>query len=286
MMLLSEVWNQYKSDKQLDGYSPKTIESYELQNRLFIRHVGDVDIEDISYNTIKQYLAKDAERLKPASIAFTMKYFRSVWRYAQDEGIITFNPAAKLRDPKQGKRIPKAMDEEAIEWLRTACQTPLENVILELFFSTGCRIGEVTKLNRNAVNYEGKSIIVNGKGDKEREVFYSTRCAIWLKKYMNTRSDTNMALIVTVRNFKSEGGQPRRMSDHQLRRVIKRIANRAGIDNVYPHKLRHSYATHLLNNGAPLEVIQSFLGHADLRTTKIYAHMSGNRRRQLYEQYF
>lgn len=285
-MLMSEVWRMYKSDKQLEGYSPHTLKAYQLQHNLFFEYQGDCHIEDIDYKTIKQYLAKDADRMKPSSISFRMKYFRSVWRYAIDEGIITENPAARLKDPKQGQRIPKAMSEEAIEWLRTACETSLENVILELFFSTGCRIGEVTKLNRNAIDYEGKSIIVRGKGDKEREVYYSTRCAIWLKKYMNNRNDTNMALIVTDRKYKSEGGQPRRMAECGIRWTIKRIARRAGVDDVYPHKLRHSYATHLLNNGAPLEVIQSFLGHSSIDTTRIYAMMSGERRKQLYKQYF
>ncbi|MBT2215823.1 tyrosine-type recombinase/integrase [Virgibacillus dakarensis] len=216
-MLLSEVWNLYKSDKQLEGYSPVTIKGYELQSNLFIRHQGDTAIEDVTYEMMKSYLAEHAARLKPASIAFKMKYFKSVWRYAHQEGIIITNPAARLREPKQGVRVPKSMSEEAIEMLRVACETPLENAILELFFSTGCRIGEVAD---------------------------------------------------------------------QLRRVIKRIAKKAGIDDVYPHKLRHSYATHLLNNDAPLEVIQSFLGHSSIEITKIYAMMSGERRKQLYQRYF
>lgn len=215
-----------------------------------------------------------------------MKYFRSLWLYAHTEGIIAENPAAKLKTPKQGARVPKAMSEEDVELLRVACKSPLENAILELFFSTGCRIGEIAKMNRNAVDYEGKSMIVRGKGDKEREVYFSTRCAIWLKKYMNTRTDTDMALVVTERKFKANGGQPRRMTIDQLRWVIKRIAKNAGIGNVYPHKLRHSYATHLLNNGAPLEVIQSFLGHSSIDTTRIYAMLSGEKRKQLYQQYF
>lgn len=285
-MLLSEVWNLYKADKQLEGYSPVTLKGYKLQSNLFIKIVGDIDIDDVSYETIKKYLSKHAENMKPASIAFKMKYFRSVWRYAVDEGIISQNPASRLRDPKLPHRIPKDMDEEQIEMLRISCETPLENALLETFFASGCRIGEVYSANRNIVDWTNRTMTIIGKGDKERTVFFDIRCAIWLKKYMNMRSDNNMALFVTERRYQSENGQPRRMSMDQMRWVLNRVAKRAGIDNVYPHRLRHSFAMHMLKKGAPLEVIQKFLGHANLDTTRIYADYDKDMQRELYRKYF
>lgn len=285
-MLLSEIWKRYEMDKRLEGYSFYTLQSYGLQSRMFSEHVGDIPVSDVTYEMIKAYLAKDAGRLKSSSIANRMKYFKSVFGWAHTEGIITSNPAARLKEPKMGKRIPKAMNEEAIEMLRVACESALEHAIMESFFTTGCRIGEIYRLNRNAINWQDRSMIVLGKGDKDREVYFSIQCGIWLKKYLSERKDNNVALFVTERRYKDHGNQPRRMSIAQLRYVIKRIAKRAGIDDVYPHKLRHSYATHLLNNDAPMEVIQSFLGHSKLETTRIYAELSGERRRQLYRKYF
>lgn len=285
-MLLSEVWSMYKSDKQLEGYSPHTLKAYELQHRLFLRHQGDMDIEDVDYKMMKAYLVKAAEHLKPASIAFRMKYFRSIWRYAVDEGIISNNPASRLRDPKQPKRVPKDMDAEQIEVLRIACETPLENALLETFFASGCRIGEIHQANRNIVNWTDRSMTIIGKGDKERAVFFDVRCAVWLKKYLSKRNDNNMALFVTERRYKSEGGQPRRMSKDGMRWTLNRIAKRAGIENVYPHRLRHSFAMHMLKNGAPLEVIQQFLGHANLDTTRIYADHNREMQQQMYRKYF
>ncbi|WP_062513916.1 tyrosine-type recombinase/integrase [Halobacillus sp. KGW1] len=285
-MKLSEAWTLYEQDRQLEGYSPYTLKSYRLQSRLFIEHVGDLELDEVDFKMIKAYLSKDAGRLKPSSIANRMKYFKAIFKWAMNEGYIVGNPAAKLREPKMGKRIPKAMNEEAIETIREACETPLEHAIIEVFFTTGCRIGEIERLTLNAINWEHRSMIVLGKGDKEREVYFSIKCAIWLRKYLKERQDNNTSLFVTERRYKSEGGQPRSMSIAQLRYVVKRIAKRAGIENVYPHKLRHSYATHLLNNDAPLEVIQSFLGHSKLETTRIYAELSGERRRQLYKKYF
>lgn len=285
-MKLSEAWTLYEQDRQLEGYSPYTLKSYRLQSRLFIEHVGDLELDEVDFKMIKAYLSKDAGRLKPSSIANRMKYFKAIFKWAMNEGYIVGNPAAKLREPKMGKRIPKAMNEEAIETIREACETPLEHAIIEVFFTTGCRIGEIERLTLNAINWEHRSMIVLGKGDKEREVYFSIKCAIWLRKYLKERQDNNTSLFVTERRYKSENGQPRSMSIAQLRYVVKRIAKRAGIENVYPHKLRHSYATHLLNNDAPLEVIQSFLGHSKLETTRIYAELSGERRRQLYKKYF
>jgi len=139
----------------------------------------------------------------------------------------------------------------------------------------------VYKLNIEDIDFENKSLIVDGKGCKQREVYFTTRCFIFLKKYINKRKDNgNNALFVTERN-------PHRMSIAQMRYIIKRIAKRAGIkSSVYNHRLRHSLATHLLNNRAPMEVIQSILGHSKASTTAIYAQLCGQRRKELYQQYF
>lgn len=279
-MRLSELWSAYLADKRLLGYSAYTLKAYRLQLNLMVRVLGDVPIESLNTNHLKGYLARDAERLKPSSLGHRVRFIKSIFRYAQDEGFIVGNAAAKLREPKQGSRIPKAMSEEDVEMLREACVSPMEHAIVEFLFTTGCRIGEAVGLNRNSVVWESRSVIVRGKGDKEREVYFNTKCQIWLRRYLRERNDTDMALFVTER-------KPHRMSIAQMRYVIKRVARRAGVHtNVYPHKLRHTYATQLLNNGAPLEVIQSLLGHTKLETTKLYANLSGQLRQELYRKYF
>lgn len=165
--------------------------------------------------------------------------------------------------------------------LQEGCKTAREHALVEFMYSTGCRIGEVYRLNRNSIDWEHRSCIVLGKGGKEREVYFSIKAAIWLKKYLNSRRDNDMALFVTERK------PHRRMSIAQIRYVVKQVAKRAEISvNVYPHKLRHSYATHLLNNGAPIEGIQTLLGHSKTETTRLYAQLSGPRRKEIYVRYF
>lgn len=279
-MIISEAWLLYEADKKLEGFSPHTLKSYKIQKDLLIRYLGDVFVSDVTYDDLKSYISNEMNRLKMSSVANRVRSLKALFRWIHDEGYTTRNPAAKLKEPKLGMRVPKSINEELIEELREACNIPLEHALIELFYSTGCRIGEVYRMKRNHIDWERKAIIVLGKGDKEREVYFSNKCAIWLKKYLNNRYDEDKALIVTER-------APRRMEIAQIRYVIKRIAKRAEIKtNIYPHKLRHSYAMHLLDNGAPMELIQELLGHQKLDTTRIYAQLNGERRRELYKKHY
>jgi len=278
-MKFTGAWLLYEMDKKLLGYSAHTLKGYGIQLRLLVKALGDRDIEDVTLFDLKGYLA-GLTKLKPASIGHRVRFIKSLYSWAHNEGVITQNVASKLREPKTGLRLPKALGEEDIELLREGCVSAFEHAIVEFFYTSGCRIGEVVAINRNSIDWETRSVIVRGKGDKEREVYFSVKAAIWLKKYLKGRKDSDTALFVTER-------APHRMSISQLRERVKQVAVRAGVGAaVYPHKLRHSYATHLLNNGAPLEVIQSLLGHAKMETTRLYAQLSGVRRRDLYQRYF
>lgn len=279
-MLLTKAWEAYKAEKRIEGFSPHTLNAYRLQANLLVRHFQDIHVQSITTQGIKDYLASSSEGLKPSSLAHRVRFIRSLFRWLHEEGHIPVNPVAKIKEPKVGKRIPKFLTEREIEHLREACHTPMEKALFEFMFSTGCRIGEIVSLDRNCINWSDRSAIVRGKGDKEREVYFNIRCDIWLKRYVQERVDHDPAIFVTER-------VPHRMSIAQMRYVIKRISKRAGIDKtIHPHQLRHSYATHLLNNGAPLDVIQSLLGHEKSETTRIYAQLSGKLRQEFYRKYF
>lgn len=280
-MLLSEAWQKYKSDKRIEGYSTLTLKTYGYQYDLLTRHLGDVHMGEITTDNLKQYLGEAAEHLKPSSLGHRVRFVKSLFRWTHEEGYIVKNPASKLKEPKIGKRVPRFLTKHEIEHLRESCQTSRENALFEFFYSTGCRIGEVAKLNRDDIDFAGNSVIVHGKGDREREVYFNVRCAIWLKRYLDERKDEDPCLFATERN------PIKRMSIDSLRYVVKQISNRADIKKtIHPHQLRHSYATHMIDNGAPLEVIQSLLGHEKSETTRIYAQLSGKLRYDLYTKYF
>lgn len=280
-MLLSEAWKKYQQDKSIEGYSPLTLKTYCFQYNLLLRYFGDMDISELTTEKLKEYLVQEGNHLKRSSLGHRVRCIKSIFKWTHEEGYIPRNPAVKLKEPKLGKRIPKFLSELEIEHLREACYTTMENALFEFMYSTGCRIGEVVKLNREDINLRTNTVIVHGKGDKEREVYFNTRCSIWLQRYLDERDDEESCLFVTERRPK------RRMSIDNLRYIIKRISKRAGLKkSIHPHQLRHSFATQMMNNGAPLEVIQSLLGHEKSETTKIYAQLSGKLRHDFYSKYF
>jgi integrase/recombinase XerD len=279
-MLLSKEWENYEFDKRIEGYSPHTIKAYKVQLYLLIRYFKDIDIKTLTTEDLKQYLISTGDHLKPASLAHRIRFLKSLLRWAYEEGYLNNNPAVKIKEPKLGQRIPKFLTDHEIELLREACYSPFENALFEFMFSTGCRIGEVAMLNKGHIDWSNRSAIVRGKGDKEREVYFNTRSDIWLKRYLDDRQDRDSALFVTERC-------PHRISTAQIRYIIKRISKRAAFNkNIHPHQFRHTFATHLLNNGAPLEVIQTLLGHEKSETTRVYAHLSGKLKQDFYNKYF
>lgn len=169
-MKLSELWHLYETDKRIQGYSPRTLNAYVLQNKMLMTELGDPEIAEITLPMLKQYLAKQAERLKPSSLGHRIRFVRSLFRYAYEETYLTSNPSLKLREPKLDKRIPKFLVEEDVIHLKISCQSLRERALLELLYCTGCRVGEVERINIEDLNWENCSIVVNGKGSKQREV--------------------------------------------------------------------------------------------------------------------
>jgi site-specific recombinase XerD len=280
-MKMIELWLLYEADKRILGFSPYTLNAYSLQLKVLIRHIGNLDIEEVSLTLLKEYLAKQSERLKSSSLGHRIRFIRSLFRFAFEEGYVSRNPALKLREPKLEKRIPKFLIEEDVIHLKLTCDSPREHALLEFLYCTGCRVGEVHRLNVEDINWENCSAVVNGKGSKQREVYFTTECKVWLKRYIESRQDSCKALFVT------ESFPTRRMAIPTIRYSLKNLATRGKVAvNVYPHRFRHTYACHLLDNGAPLEFIQGMLGHDKASTTQIYAQLRGERRRELYRRYF
>jgi site-specific recombinase XerD len=232
-------------------------------------------------SVLKEYLAKQSERLKSSSLGHRIRFIRSLFRYAFEEGYVSRNPAPKLKEPKSDKRIPKFLIEEDVIHLKISCQSLRDHALLQFLYSIGCRVGEVHRLNCEDINWENGSAIVNRKGSKQREVYFTTECKVWLKKYLDRREDNCEALFVTERN------PVRRMKIPTLRYAVKLIASCGRVPvNAYPHRFRHTYACQLLDNGTPLDFIQGMLGHEKASTTQIYAQLRGERRRELYKRFF
>lgn len=279
-MILSEAWKIYEQAKTVDGYADSTMEAYTLQIRLLIEFVGDIEADLVNVEMLRNYVGT-LGKLKPASRDHRIRFMHSFFRFLFDEEYINRDPSRKIKEKGMQTRVPKALNIDQLENLREHCVSSRERSLLEMFFATGARLAELANIKISQLDWDRRTVTVLGKGNKEREVFWGAKADYYIRKYIGERSDGLDALFITQRK------PYRAMSKHALYGEIKRIAKRAGIDKiVWPHVLRHTLATVLLNNGADLATVQSVLGHSKPETTMIYATVSGARRKQLFDRYF
>lgn len=228
-------------------------------------------------------------RLSSESVYLEIAALRAFYRYAETEKLLPVNVAENLSLPRRWKRLPKALSNEEIEQLLTpeTPETPqslCDLAVLELAYASGLRLAELRQIRLEQLHLEAGFINVIGKGNKERVVPLGRKAAEALERYLaagrpklvNRRSPANL--------FLTRRGTPFAAVTLWLR--IKQRVRRAGIErNVTPHMLRHSFATHLLENGADLRVIQELLGHANISTTEVYTHVAGQRLREVHERF-
>ncbi|NFI38776.1 integrase [Clostridium botulinum] len=265
---IEEKLQIYLASKKLDGLSLKTLKNYQYNLAIFADHLRK-PLGVITTMDLRMFLAVRCKGMKATSVNGQISILKSFFGWLHEEEYIPKNPANKLKQTKEPKRLRHAMTEEEVELLRQACKTDREKALIEFLVSTGCRLSEVVGIDKNDIDWNEMSLNVIGKGDKERKVYFSTKAKILLKKYLLTRSDGNIALFVTSK--KPHG----RLGGRSVQREIKKIANRASIKkSIYPHLFRHSFATSKLNAGMPLPVIQHLMGHENPATTQIYAELS------------
>ena len=279
----------YLKTHKLDGYSDKTLYSYKLHLKRLMSNMGDeAAIEEIKLEHLRSHLTS-LTHLQTSSLANKVRALKAFFKWLYEEEILERNPALKLREPRLPARIPKALSVEEVELLRDACESLLEHALIEFFFATGCRVSEIHQLDRIDLDWSRRSVVVLGKGNKEREVYFGAKASLWLKRYLDSRADSSLALFVTKRRRRQPCGtlEHQRLSTSQIQRIFKRVAKRCGLEEkVTPHVLRHTLATLLLNQGAPIAVVQSILGHASPTTTQLYVNLSGESRQMLYRRHF
>jgi integrase/recombinase XerC len=245
-------------------------------------------------NTIRGFLARlDEHQYSSATMARKIATLRSFYRWTDRCQLIASNPMLLIRTPRQNKRLPKAIDVNQVEQLLSAPDdTDLlgarDRAILETLYSTGIRVSELVGVNRGDVDEPGQAMIVRGKGKKERIVPLGSHAIAALRHYIamleadprssgaNGTSGADAPLFIN-----KHGG---RLSTRSVRRKVSKYLAKAGLDpEISPHTLRHSFATHLLDNGADLRSVQELLGHQSLSTTQVYTHLTTQRMREAYD---
>jgi integrase/recombinase XerD len=271
-----------------DGLSKNTLESYRADLSQFNAWLLKQKSELLTANQaeIQQYLAVKFPQSKPRSISRLIASMRRFYRYALRENLIKTDPTLQIESPKLPRSLPKSLNEQEVEDLLNAPNINdsiglRDRAMLELLYASGLRVSELVGIKVNEVSTQDGIVRVTGKGSKTRLVPMGEEAADWINKYLaHARPEILQkrlcdALFVTARATE--------MTRQAFWYLIKRYALMAGITkHMSPHVLRHAFATHLLNHGADLRVVQMLLGHSDISTTQIYTHVARERLKQLH----
>jgi len=253
----------------------------------FLRKQKVTTFEEVDRHMVRRYIASLLERgFEKTSVARKLSALRSFYRYLIRENLVSRNPLASVSSPKLDQRLPSFLSgEEAVHLVEAPdAETPLgqrDRAILELLYASGLRVSEVVGLDIADVNLDAREARVWGKGNKERMVLMGKPAASALDVYLRQGRPQLAGRTATEALFLNRYG--RRLSQRSLQKALAKYSTRAGLDKkVHPHLVRHSFATHLLDGGADLRVVQELLGHARLSSTQIYTHVSQTQARKVY----
>ncbi len=271
-----------------DGLSKNTLDSYRADLSQFNVWLIKYHNELLAANQadIQQYLAVKFPQSKPRSISRLIASMRRFYRYALRENLIKTDPTLQIESPKLPRSLPKSLNEQEVEDLLNAPDTnqPLglrDRAMLELLYASGLRVSELVGVKVNEVSTQDGVVRVTGKGSKTRLVPMGEEAADWIDQYLKQARPEILQKRLCDAMFVTSRADA--MTRQAFWYLIKRYALVAGISkHMSPHVLRHAFATHLLNHGADLRVVQMLLGHADISTTQIYTHVARERLKQLH----
>lgn len=275
------------------GLSQNTLGAYRRDLRQFeywLLAASATDLLQVRKADIEQYLAdRLRQRLSARSTARLLSCLRGFYQWQVRENRIATDPTAEISAPKLPRSLPKSLTEAEVEALLAAPDTDdmlelRDRAMLELLYASGLRVTELVSLQLSQVSLSQGVVRVVGKGSKERLVPMGEEALLWIQRFLRDSRPLLLAGATSNVLFPSKRGQ--QMTRQTFWHRIKRFAQRAGIEkHLSPHTLRHAFATHLVNHGADLRVVQLLLGHSDLSTTQIYTHVARERLKELHAQH-
>lgn len=278
--LRKRIW-YYLGAKRIDGLSPRTLNNYKYTLEGFAEKVNK-GVSKITTDDIRGYITylSETRKLKDTSLQTHINTLRAFFGWLHVEEKIKKNPMSKIKSLKLDKKNARqALSTEELERLRDACKGYREKALVEFLVSTGCRLSEVAQLNTMDLNFNERTVIVTGKGDKDRPVYFSVRARLMLQEYTKERKGGTGLFVSSKKPYSS-------LKQRAIERIIHAISERAGLSTrVHPHLLRHTFATLALNSGMDVTAIQRLLGHEDIATTQIYAEMNEDYIKHQYNKY-
>ena len=256
----------FLSAKRIEGCSEKSLAYYDATIRTMLNSV-EKGVKEIVTDDIRSYLTQ--YQIEKQSSRVTIDNIRrilsSFFSWLEDEDYILKSPVRRIHKVKTASNIKETYSDETLELMRDNCGEIRDLALIDILASTGMRVGELVLLNRNDINFNERECIVFGKGDKERMVYFDARTKLHLQAYLDSRSDVNPALFVSLKEPYS------RISIGGIESRLRNMGKKLGIKKVHPHKFRRTLATMAIDKGMPIEQLQQLLGHKRIDTTLQYA---------------
>ena len=274
------------------GLSPNTLAAYRADLTALNRwlEVHEAELTSANRSDLLAFMASRVQAgAQPRSTARQLSSFRRFYRYLLREGVLREDPTAQITMPKVGRSLPRSLTEEEVEALLAApaVSDPLghrDRTMLEVLYATGLRVSELVNLKLASVNLNQGVLRIVGKGDRERLIPLGEEAVAWVQQFLQGPRVEILLERQTDYLFPTRRGD--RMTRQAFWHIIKRYARKANVEkDLSPHTLRHAFATHLLNHGADLRVVQMLLGHSDLSTTQIYTHVARERLKDMHSQH-
>jgi len=261
----------YLAAKRVEGCSEKTMHYYEACISNALKAI-EKSVKEITTDDLRQYLDSYQKRNNAGKVTIdnVRRVLSSFFAWLEDEDYIMKSPVRRIHKVKTGKTVKDTYTDEALEIMRDHAENIRDLAIIDLLSSTGMRVGELVQLNRADIDFENRECVVFGKGDKERKVYFDARAKIHLLNYLESRSDDNPALFVTLLH----PFERLKISGVEIR--LRELGRKLNIPRVHPHKFRRTLATMAIDKGMPIEQVQQLLGHRNIDTTMIYAQVSQN----------
>ena len=275
--------------KYQKNYSDYTIIGYQNDILEFLNYVysENLDFHSIEYSDIRFFLMylKETKKDNNSSIDRKLSALRGFYKFMANEGIISTNVFSLVNGPKKSKKLPRYFEYNELEEMFSVpdVHTPLgqrDLLLLEMLYATGCRVGELVSIKVSDIDFDRRSILILGKGNKERYVSYGEYCEDILKIYLQ---DGYLTLNNQHSNYLFLNHNGGVLTERGVRYLLNQIIQQTSINkSISPHMIRHSFATHLLNNGCDLLTVQKLLGHESIKATQIYTHVTTDRLKEVY----
>ena len=256
----------FLSAKRIEGCSEKSLKYYKVTIERMLATV-DKSVKHIETDDIRRYLTEYQENKKSSKVTIDniRRILSSFFSWLEDEDYILKSPVRRIHKIKTGTNIKETYSDEALELMRDNCTELRDLAMIDMLTSTGMRVGEMVLLNRNDIDFNERECIVCGKGSKERVVYFDARTKIHLQNYLNSRTDDNPALFVSLK------APHERLKIGGIETRLREFGKKLGLHKVHPHKFRRTLATMAIDKGMPIEQLQQLLGHRKIDTTLQYA---------------